>query len=58
MASVANDAGEAPKEMSQAEIIQKLQESFDAAQDAQRNGDWASYGEHLKEVQRYIDMLN
>lgn len=50
--------GEGPKEMSQAEIIQKLQESFDAAQDAQRNGDWASYGEHLKEVQRYIDMLN
>ncbi len=51
------EPGDSASGISQAEIIIKLQESFDAAQQAQRNGDWAGYGEKMREVQKYIEML-
>ena len=46
---------EAKKEA--AEIIKKAQEAFDDAQAAQKDGDWAEYGEYLKELDKYLNML-
>lgn len=45
-------------DLSQSEIIAKAQEAFDKAQDAQRNGNWAKYGEYLNELDKYLNMLN
>ena len=35
-------------ELSQTEIIKRAQDAFDNAQNAQKNGDWAKYGEYLR----------
>ena len=45
-------------ELSQTEIIQRAQDAFDNAQNAQKNGDWAKYGEYLNELDKYLNMLS
>ncbi len=45
------------KTLSQSEIIKKAQSAFSDAQKAQKNGDWSGYGDHLKELEKYLDML-
>ncbi|QAT44171.1 UPF0182 family protein [Aminipila luticellarii] len=46
-----------PEQMSTADLIMKANEEFDLAQDAQRNGDWAGYGEHITALQKYLQLL-
>ena len=60
--SPGSDSAEANKggsdnTLSQTEIIKKAQEAFDDAQAAQKDGDWAEYGEYLKELDKYLNML-
>lgn len=43
--------------LSQAEIITKAQEAFNKAEEAQKNGDWAKYGQYLNELEKYLNML-
>lgn len=45
-------------ELSQTEIIKRAQDAFDNAQNAQKNGDWAKYGEYLNELDKYLNMLS
>ena len=42
---------------SQEELIQKANEAFDKAVAAQQSGDWAAYGDYLKELQQYLNAL-
>ena len=56
--SVSTDTTSDGGELSQTEIIKKAQEAFDNAQDAQKNGDWAKYGEYLNELDKYLNMLS
>lgn len=46
------------KQLSHTQIIKKAQEAFDNAQEAQKDGDWAKYGEYLDELDKYLKMLN
>ena len=50
------EAGEA-QTATQEELIQKANEVFDKAVTAQQSGDWAAYGDYLKELQRYLGAL-
>ena len=45
------------KTLSQSEIIKKAQSAFDDAQKAQKSGDWSGYGDHLDDLEKYLDML-
>ena len=57
-ASVSSDDSSASDgELSQAEIITKAQEAFNNAEEAQKNGDWAKYGQYLNELEKYLNML-
>lgn len=50
-------AGETGDEMSQAQIISKAQDAFNNAEEAQKNGDWAKYGQYINELEKYLNML-
>ena len=57
------DSGEggqstAPAEMSQTELIQAAQAAYDEAQEALAEGDWAEYGKHMDELEKYLKKLN
>ena len=41
----------------QTELIEQAQEAYDAALDAQKNGDWAAYGKHLEELGEILEQL-
>jgi len=43
--------------LSKDELIQKAVEAFDNAQEAQKKGDWADYGEYIAEVEKYLNQL-
>ena len=43
--------------MTQSELIQKAVEAFENAEAAQRDGDWAAYGEYLDELEKYLNEL-
>ncbi|MCI9598427.1 MAG: UPF0182 family protein [Firmicutes bacterium] len=45
------------KSLSQTELAQKAQEAFNNAEKAQKDGDWAKYGEYLDELQKYLNQL-
>lgn len=45
------------KPLSQTELAQKAQEAFDNAEKAQKDGDWAKYGEYLDELEDYLNQL-
>ena len=44
-------------DMSQSELIQKAVDTFEKAQEAQQDGDWAKYGEYLDELEKYLNKL-
>ncbi len=46
-----------PAELTQDELIDLAVEALNAATEAQQNGDWAAYGEHLAELQDYLNQL-
>lgn len=52
------DQNQESKELSQTEIITLAQEAFTNAQQAQQSGDWAKYGEYLRELEKYLNMLS
>lgn len=39
------------------DLAKNASEAYDKAVSSQRQGDWKSYGEHLKELQKYLDQL-
>ena len=39
------------------ELIQLASDAFDNAQNAQKNGDWAAYGEYLNQLQAYLEQM-
>ena len=43
--------------MTQTELIQKAVEAFENAESAQKDGDWAAYGEYLDELEKYLNQL-
>jgi len=47
----------APGTQTVAEIIGLASEAFDNAQRAQRNGDWAAYGQYLSQLEQYLNQL-
>ena len=47
----------APAEMSTNEMIQAAQAAYDEAQEALTNGDWAEYGKHMDELEKYLNKL-
>jgi len=63
--SVSGPAGEEPQDeapddntpATMSDLIRLANEAFNNAQEAQRNGDWSSYGEYLSELQRYLKEL-
>lgn len=56
--SSGTSAGSSTDTLSQAEIVTKAQEAFDNAQQAQKDGNWAKYGEYLNELDKYLNMLS
>ncbi|MEA4987670.1 MAG: UPF0182 family protein [Anaerovorax sp.] len=45
-------------ELSNADIAIYANDAFNKALNAQKNGDWAAYGEYLKELEKYLTLLN
>lgn len=43
--------------LSTSELIDKVQDAFSKAEEAQKNGDWAKYGKYLDEMEKYLNML-
>ena len=43
--------------LSQSELAVKAQEAFTKAQEAQKDGNWAKYGEYLDELQKCLNLL-
>lgn len=54
---VEGDQQGSEKPLSQTELAQKAQEAFNNAEKAQKDGDWAKYGEYLDELQKYLNQL-
>lgn len=54
----ASEEGADEETLTQTEIIANAQEAFDKAQEAQKSGDWAKYGEYLDELEKYLNMLS
>ena len=44
-------------ELSQTELIQKAASAYDNAQAALKDGDWASYGEYMEELEEALNKL-
>ncbi|WP_209010502.1 UPF0182 family protein [Clostridium aminobutyricum] len=44
-------------EMTNSDLIRLANEEFELAQNAQKNGDWAGYGEHITALQKYLQLL-
>ena len=49
--------GQTDAPLTQSELIQKAVEAFENAESAQRDGDWAEYGEYLAELEKYLNQL-
>lgn len=49
--------GSKGKSLGQSEIIKKAQNAYNAALKAQKNGDWAEYGKHMNELEKYLKQL-
>ena len=47
----------APAEMSQDEMILAAQAAYEEAQEALQKGDWAEYGKHMDELEKYLNKL-
>ena len=46
-----------PKVLTQAELIKKSQDAYDAAQAAMKKGDWAEYGKQMDALEKYLKKL-
>ena len=46
-----------PAEMSTSEMIQAAQAAYDEAQEALADGNWAEYGKHMDELEKYLNKL-
>jgi len=46
-----------PETMSQSELIAAAAEAYENAIEAQRDGDWAGYGEYMDELEKYLNEL-
>ena len=44
-------------EMSQTELIDAAQAAYDEAQEALADGNWAEYGKHMDELEKYLNKL-
>lgn len=53
------DGGDQQKEktLTKTELIQQAQESYDKAQDALKDGDWAKYGKYMDELEETLNQL-
>ena len=51
------EGGQAGQPLSQAEIIQNANAAYDNAIAAQQAGDWAAYGQYIKELEGYLRQL-
>ena len=49
--------GQTSEALTQTELIQKAVEAFENAEAAQKDGDWAGYGEYLEELENYLNQL-
>lgn len=49
--------GSKGKSLGQSEIIKKAQSAYNAALKSQKNGDWAEYGKHMNELEKYLKQL-
>ncbi|MEA4923103.1 MAG: UPF0182 family protein [Eubacteriaceae bacterium] len=45
------------KALTQSQIIQKVQDAYDNAIKAQKDGDWSKYGKYMDEMEKYIKKL-
>lgn len=45
-------------ELSNSDIAIYANDAFNKALNAQKNGDWAAYGEYIKELEKYLTLLN
>jgi len=45
-------------DLSKSELIEKAQEAFDNAQAAQKDGNWAKYGEYIDDLEDYLSQLS
>ena len=46
-----------PEKMSQSELIEAAAKAYENAIEAQRDGDWAGYGEYMDELEKYLNEL-
>ena len=46
-----------PVSLTDKELINRAIKAFDKAQEAQKDGDWAGYGRHLEELEKYLNEL-
>lgn len=47
----------ADQQFSQSDLIEKANEAFNNAQEAQQDGDWAGYGRYMDELENYLSQL-
>ncbi len=52
-----SESGGEVTSLSMTELAERANTAFDNAVNAQRNGDWASYGSYLNEVQMYLNQM-
>lgn len=55
--SVSSSSSSSSSGYSQSQLIAKAQEAYEKAVEAQRSGDWKSYGEYLKQLESYLNQL-
>lgn len=51
------NGGQSSSEKTTADWIKQASESYDKAQDALKNGDWAKYGEYMKSLEEALNKL-
>jgi uncharacterized membrane protein (UPF0182 family) len=39
------------------ELIEAANDAYEDALEAQQNGDWAAYGNHMKDLEKYLNLL-
>ncbi len=52
-----NSSGQTPTNFTHGELITLAQDAFAKAQEAQRSGDWATYGKYLSQLEEYLNLL-
>ncbi|MBR5230595.1 MAG: UPF0182 family protein [Firmicutes bacterium] len=51
------DGKDGPDAMSKSELIQEAAKAYEKAIEAQKDGDWAGYGKHMSELEKYLNEL-